>query len=323
MDKAGELKTGELPALSRRNYSDPIFSWSVRLIALLVPLLIVGFGLELYAASAAARRRFGWHFLFSSSWNQITGHFGAWPFIYGTLLTTVLALLLAAPLGIAVAIFMAELAPDWLRAPVGYLIELLAAVPSVVYGLWGIFVLAPYLQNHLEPWLKAHLGGLPLFRGSIYGLGYLAAGVILAIMVVPFIIGISRQVIAAVPVSQREAAYALAATRWDAIWDVVLPGARSGIAGGVLLGMARALGETMAVTMVIGNRASISASLFAPGYTLASVVANEFSEAIGSLYISSLMEIGLILFGITLLSNSLARLMIWRITRGAGQEPTT
>ena len=299
--------------------SDKVFAWTVRGIAALVPLLIIGFGVQLYIQSSQSRHAFGWRFLTTSTWDPIFNHFGAWPFIFGTLLTTAIGLVIAAPLGIGVAIFLAELAPSWLKGPVAYLVELLAAVPSVVYGLWGIFVLAPLLQAHVEPWLQAHFGKLPLFQGAPYGVGFLAAGLILALMVVPFIIGISKEVIAAVPISQREAAYALAATKWDAIWNVVLPSARSGILGGIMLGMGRALGETMAVTMVIGNRPAVSSSLFAPGYTLASVIANEFTEATTQVYISALLEIGLVLFGITLLVNIIARLFVWQVTRNLGR----
>ena len=299
--------------------SETVFIWTVRTIAALVPLLIVGFGTQLYVQSSASRHAFGWHFLTTSVWDPIFDHFGAWPFIFGTLLTTAVGLLIAAPLGIGVAIFLAELAPEWLKSPIAYLTDLLAAVPSVVYGLWGIFVLSPLLQQDVEPWLQAHFGFLPFFQGPAYGVGFLAAGLILALMVVPFIIGVSKEIIAAVPMSQREAAYALAATKWDAIWDVVMPSARSGIWGGILLGMGRALGETMAVTMVIGNRPAVSASLFSPGYTLASVIANEFSEATTHLYISALLEVGLVLFGITLVVNIIARLFVWQVTRNIGR----
>ncbi len=308
-----------LVRVEQAHWGDRVYSWALRLIAALVPLLIVAIGVELYRGSQPSRVAFGWHFLSSSAWDPVFGHFGAWPYIYGTLLTTVLALLIAAPLGVGTALFLAEMAPLWLRAPLGYLIELLAAVPSVVYGLWGIFVLAPWLQNSLEPWLTAHFGFLPFFQGAPYGVGFLAAGLILAVMTVPFIVGVAREVIAAVPVSQREAAYALSATHWDAIWDVVLPSARSGILGGIMLGMGRALGETMAVTMVIGNRPTVSASLLAPGYTLSSVIANELTEAMTQLHLSALREIGLVLFGITLVVNILARLFVWRVTRGIGK----
>lgn len=302
-------------AAPRRRWGDRVYAGTARGLAALVPLLIVGIGWQLVSGSALSRHAFGWGFLTHSAWDPVNAHFGAWPFIFGTLVTTAIALVLAVPLSIAVAIFLVEQAPRWLRGPVSYMVELLAAVPSVVYGLWGIFVLAPWLQRSFEPWLAAHLGWLPLFRGAAYGVGYLAAGMILAVMVAPFIIGIAREVIAAVPNSYRDGAYALAATRWDAIWGVVLPSARTGIWGGVMLGMGRALGETMAVTMVIGNRPAVSASLFAPGYTLASVIANEFTEATAPIYLSALIEIGLVLFGITLLVNIVARLLVWRVER--------
>lgn len=296
--------------------SDTIFRWTLRALALSVPVLVIALGLQLYRNSAASRQAFGWGFLFGSSWDPVFSHFGAWPFIFGTLVTTAVAVVIAAPLGVGAAIFLAELAPAWVRAPVAYLIELLAAVPSVVFGLWGIFVMVPWLQQSFEPWLQTHFGVLPLFAGAPYGVGFLAAGFILAIMVTPFVVGLSREAIAAVPRQQREAAYALGSTRWETIQRVVVPGARSGIGGGILLAVGRALGETMAVTMLIGNRPAVSASLFAPGYTLASVIANEFTEATTRVYTAALTEIGLILFAITLLVNLLARLLMARLERG-------
>ena len=308
--------TGFRPFEFRRRTAEAGFHWTLRLLAAAVPLLTVGLGVELWRGSAAARAAFGWGFLSSSTWDPVFNHFGAWPFIFGTLVTTAVGVLLAAPLGVGVAIFLAELAPQWLRGPVSYLVELLAAVPSVVYGLWGIFVMVPWLQQSAEVWLAGHFPGVPLFSGAAYGVGFLAAGLILALMVVPFVVGLSRQAIAAVPGAQREAAMALGATRWEAIWRVVLPSARSGIAAGVLLAIGRALGETMAVTMLIGNRAAVSASLFAPGYTLSSVIANEFTEATSRMYTAALVEIGLVLFAITLLVNLIARLLMARLNRG-------
>jgi phosphate transport system permease protein len=239
--------------------------------------------------------------------------FGALPFIYGTLVSSALALLIAVPLGIGSAVFLAELAPFWMRGPIAFLVEMLAAIPSVVYGLWGIFVLAPLLRVWVQPALGASLGFLPLFQGPPYGVGMLAAGIILAIMVVPFIATVSREVLLAVPRTQREAALALGATGWETTRLAVLRYARSGLVGAVLLGLGRALGETMAVTMVIGNRAEISASLFAPGYTMASVLANEFTEATSDLYLSALVEIGLILLVLTIVVNALARLLVWSV----------
>jgi phosphate transport system permease protein len=260
-----------------------------------------------------AIRHFGGRFLIGSDWDPVAESFGALPFVFGTLASSLLALVMAVPLGIGAAIYLAELAPFWVRPPVGFLIELLAAVPSVVYGLWGIFVLAPVLRVWVEPALGASLGFLPLFQGPPYGVGMLAAGIILAVMIVPFIATVSREVLLAVPNTQREAALALGATRWETTRIAVLRYGRSGLVGAVLLGLGRALGETMAVTMVIGNRPEIAASLFAPGYTMASVLANEFTEATTDLYLSALIEIGLILFALTVLVNALARLLVWSV----------
>ncbi|HWG37235.1 MAG TPA: phosphate ABC transporter permease subunit PstC [Terriglobales bacterium] len=288
---------------------DSRLRWTLRLLALPPLLLVLGLGWQLWTASRISRHAFGWSFATASAWDPVAGKFGAWPFLYGTLLTTALAILLAAPLGVATAVFLAELSPRRLRRPLAGMVELLAAVPSVVYGLWGIFVLAPWLQRSVEPWLSRHAGAVPLFQGAPYGVGYLAAGLILAIMIVPYVVNMAREALAAVPRHQAEAAYALGATRWEIIGRVLLPTARSGIWGGVLLGTGRALGETMAVTMVIGNRRSVSASLFAPGYTLASAIANEFTEATTPLYTSALVELGLVLFAITLLANGGALLL--------------
>lgn len=311
------------PPRSRFVNGDAVLRTILRILAALSPVLVVGIGIQLYLASQPSRHAFGWHFLVGSSWNPVFNHFGAWPFIFGTLLTTAVALVIAAPLGLGVSIFLAELAPRWLSRPVAFLVDLLAAVPSVVYGVWGIFVLAPWLQRDIQPWLGRHLGFVFLFKGPPYGVGYLAAGLILAVMVIPFVVALSREAIDTVPRTQREAAYALASTRWEVIGRVVVPAARSGILGGVLLATGRALGETMAVTMVIGNNPQVSSSLFAPGYTLASVIANEFTEATTKLYTSSLMEIGLILFAITLVVNLLSRIIMRRIEvmSGLGGNP--
>jgi len=260
-----------------------------------------------------AIRAFGLRFLVTSHWDPVAGEFGALPFIYGTLLSSLLALLIAVPLSLGAAIFLAELAPAWIRPPVAFLIEMLAAVPSVVYGLWGIFVLVPWLRDWVQPALATTLGFLPLFQGPPYGIGMLAAGLILSIMVVPYITSVSREVLLAVPGSQREAALGLGATRWEATRIAVLRYGRSGLIGAILLGLGRALGETMAVTMVIGNRPEIAASLFAPGYTMASVLANEFTEATSDLYVSALVEIGLLLLVITVVVNGFARLLVWSV----------
>jgi len=261
--------------------------------------------------------QFGWHFFTHRAWDPVSGNFGALPFIYGTLATSLLALLIAVPLALGVAIFLTELCPRALRAPVSFLTELLAAIPSVVYGLWGIFVLVPLMRDVVGPFLTKTLGWTGLFAGPNFGVGLLTASIILSIMILPIISSLTRDIMLAVPNSQREAVLALGATRWEMVRIGVLRNARIGIVGAVMLGLGRALGETMAVTMVIGNSPAISKSLFAPGYTLASVIANEFSEATGSLYLSALIEIGLALFLVTIVVNTIARLMVWAVTRGS------
>ena len=264
---------------------------------------------ELYINSSASRGKFGWNFLITSTWDPVNDQFGALPFIYGTVVTSVLALLMGIPLGVGAAIFLAELAPPKISDALTFLIELLAAVPSVIYGLLGVFVLIPILRQ-IEPWLKAALGWTPFFSGPFYGVSLFSAGVVLAVMIIPFIISISREVILAVPGDQREAALALGATRWETTWDIVVPYAKKGIMGSIFLALARSLGETMAVTMVVGNDPKIKASLLAPGYSIAAVIANEFTEATGQMYTSALIELGLVLFALTLVINGMARLMI-------------
>jgi len=273
---------------------------------------------ELWVNSHLSRAKFGWGFFWTQTWDPIFDHFGALPFIYGTVVTSIVSLLIAVPLGLAAAIFLAELAPRQLSDGVAFLIDLLAAVPSVIYGLLGIFVVVPLVRTVIGPALKMVLGGLPIFKGPNYGVGFLTAGIVLAIMVVPFIISVSREVLLTVPRDQREAALALGATRWESTWRVVVPWARTGIMGSIFLALARALGETMAVTMVIGNNPKISASLFAPGYTIAAVIANEFTEATGDVYLSALIELGLVLFLLTFILNGLARLLIVATERGGG-----
>jgi len=270
---------------------------------------------ELWVDSALARHKFGWNFFFTSVWDPIAEQFGALPFIYGTLVTSALGLLIAVPLGLGAAIFLSELAPPKISDGLTFFIDLLAAVPSVIYGLIGVFILVPILRNFGEPSLKATLGFLPFFQGRMYGVGFLAAGIVLAVMVLPFIISVSREVLLSVPREQREAALALGATRWEATWKVVVPFARTGIFGSIFLALARALGETMAVTMVIGNNPQVSASLFAPGYSIAAVIANEFKEATGDMHLTALIELGLVLFLITFLLNGLARLLILTTSR--------
>ncbi|TDA68734.1 MAG: phosphate ABC transporter permease subunit PstC [Clostridia bacterium] len=272
--------------------------------------------LQLLVASIPAMQALGWHFLVGMDWDPVHEHFGALPFIYGTLASSLLALILAAPLGIGVAIFLAELAPPWFRAPVSFMVELLAAIPSVVYGVWGLFVMAPWLRNMVQPWLSEHLGFLPFFQGPGFGVGILAAGLILAIMVVPTITAVSRDVLMAVPNHQREAMLALGATKWETTWKAVIPYGRSGIVGAIILALGRALGETMAATMVIGNSLDISISLFAPANTMASIIANSYAEATYGLHAAALIEIALILFVITLILNIVARLLVRRVAIG-------
>lgn len=301
--------------LSAHGAGDQAYDVATTVAALAIPILLVAIAYEVASAAWPVLRTFGWSFITSSEWDPVHGRFGAAPAIYGTLVSSLIALLIATPLALGVAIFLSELAPSWLRAPVAFLVDLLAAIPSVVYGLWGIFVLIPLMRAHAMPFLRdtLHLGATPFFAGPAYGPSMLAAGVILAIMALPYISAVAREVLRAVPRSQREAALALGATRWETIRDAVIPNARSGIIGGVILGLGRALGETMAVTMVIGNRPEISASLLAPGYTMASLIANEFSEATSDLHLSALMAVGAVLFAITIVVNAIARWLVWRV----------
>jgi phosphate transport system permease protein len=280
----------------------------VALLALIVYQLAIGSTLSWHA--------FGWKFFGESEWNPVSEQFGALPFIYGTVVSSLLSLVIAVPLAIGVAVFITEMCPVGLRGALSFTTELLAAIPSVVYGLWAIFVLVPFLRQYVQPFLGRTLGWTGLFTGPPYGIGMLAAGIILAIMIIPIISSITREVMTVVPQHQREGVLALGATRWEMIRMGVLRNARAGIVGAIILGLGRALGETMAVTMVIGNRPQIAKSLFAPGYTMASVLANEFSEATGDLYLSALIEIGLALFLVTIVVNALARFMVWSVTRG-------
>ena len=294
----------------QRRFGDRAFKWLTLLMALSVFVLIVLIGCQLAHGSRLALAKFGWRFLISSEWDPVSEQFGALPFIFGTLVSSFLGLLIAVPLSVATAVYLTELAPQWVRQPLTIFIELLAAVPSVILGLWGIFVMVPWLREHLFPALKSTLGFLPLFQGPIYGVSMLAGGIIIAIMIVPIITSVSREILRSVPGLQREAAFALGATRWEVTRIAVLSYAKKGLFGAVILGLGRALGETMAVTMVIGNRPEIAKSLFAPGYTLASVVANEFTEATTDIYLHSLFEIGLVLLGATVLVNALAQLLL-------------
>jgi phosphate transport system permease protein len=265
---------------------------------------------ELIAQSALSRHKFGWSFLFTSTWDPVAGNFGALPFIYGTVVTSILALVIAVPLGLGAAIFLAEMAPPRISNAMTFLIELLAAVPSVIYGLLGIFILVPALQKTVVPAIQAVFGSLPIFEGKFYGVSIFSAGIVLSVMIVPFIISVSREVLLSVPRDQREASLALGASQWQTIWRVVMPNASTGITGSIFLALARALGETMAVTMVIGNTPQIKASLLAPGYSIAAVIASNFTEATDDLFLSALVELGLVLFGVTFVLNGLARILI-------------
>lgn len=320
-DEPGGWSLSKLGAGWRRgNAADRLYAAVLAGFGATIPALFLFIVWRVGVAAWPSLREFGAEFITSSEWNPVAGEFGALPFVYGTVISSLLALLIAVPLSVGLAIFLTELAPRWLAGPIGFATELLAAIPSVVYGLWGIFVLIPWLRTEVQEPLAASLGDtIPLFRGPAYGVSVLAGGAILAIMIVPFISAVSREVLAAVPRAQKEAALALGATRWEMTWQVVLPYALPGIIGAVILGLGRALGETMAITMVIGNRPDIPVSLFAPGYTMASVLANEFAEASDRLHLAALMEIGLLLFGITIVVNSFARLLVWRVARGRGR----
>ena len=296
------------------NTGDAIFRAVMFAAALFVLLIVIAMIVALALHSTISIRQFGFGFLTSREWNPVKDQFGALAFIYGTVASSLIALLISVPLSLGIAIFLVEQAPHYLARPITFLVELLAAIPSVVYGLWGIFVLAPFLRVHVEPPLARWFGWLPLFQGPITGIGLLTGGIILAIMVTPIISAVVRDVLSAVPNTQREAALALGATKWETTLVVLVNGA-PGIAGAVILGLGRAIGETMAVTMVIGNRPEISLSLFQPSYTLASVIANEFTEATADIYLSSLVELGLILFLVTFVVNAMARLLVWRVTR--------
>jgi phosphate transport system permease protein len=285
--------------------------------ALTIPTLLGFLVWELFTGAQPAIHKFGFGFITNSVWDPVAEQFGAFPLIFGTVLSSFLALVIAVPLSLGVAVFITEFAPKILRQPVAFVIELLAAIPSVVYGLWGIFVLIPFLRKFIFPVLRDGLGFLPFFKGPIYGPSMLSASIILAIMIMPFIMSVSREVLLAVPNSQREASLALGATRWEAVTSAIIPYARSGIIGAIILGLGRALGETMAVTMLIGNRHEIAASLFAPGYTMAAVIANEFSEAATDMHFAALTYVAFVLFLLTVLVNAAARLLIWRVARGA------
>jgi len=307
---AVELQSARRAMAPPSRFGDKAFEWLTLLMALGLVVLVILLGWELWRGSSLAVRKFGFHFLTTSTWDPVAEQFGALPFIYGTVVSSLIALFIAVPLSIATAAYLTELAPLWIRQPLVSLIEMLAAIPSVILGLWGIFVMIPWLRDYPFPLLKRLFGWTPFFTGPIYGPSMLAGGIIIAIMILPIITSISREILRSVPNLQREAAYALGATRWEATRIAVLSYAKNGLFGAVILGLGRALGETMAVTMVIGNTPQIAASLFKPGYTLASVIANEFTEATTDMYLQALFEIGLVLFGITILANLLAQLLL-------------
>ena len=295
---------------------DFIFKGMTALFAFSILVILLLMVYEMVGESLPAVRKFGWSFISGREWDAVQGTFGALPYIWGSVVSSLLALLLATPLSVATAVFVTEIAPKRVGGIVAALVELLAAIPSVIYGLWGVLVMAPWLQKTVQPFLAERLGFLPFFRGAPYGVSMLAAVFILTIMVVPIITSITKEVMLAVPQSQKEAAIALGATRWEMIRMAVLPYGKSGILGAVILGLGRAVGETMAVTMVIGNNPQISLSLLAPAYTMPSVIANEFAETTSKLHGSALMEIGLILLVVTLIINMLAQLLLWSVTRG-------
>lgn len=296
------------------NRGDAIFRVALLGAATLMLLIVGSMILALGWKSLPSIRQFGFGFITGTDWDPVKSQFGALAFIYGTVVSSVIAIIISVPLSLGIAVFLVEQAPQRLARPITFLVELLAAIPSVVYGLWGIFVLAPFLRVHIEPPIQHWFGWLPLFKGPITGIGLLTGGIILAIIITPIISAVVRDVLATVPSSQREAALALGATKWETTRVVLVNGA-PGIAGAVILGLGRAIGETMAVTMVIGNRAHISASLFDSSYTIASAIANEFTEATQDLYLSALVELGLILFFVTFVVNAIARLLVWNVTR--------
>jgi len=293
-----------------RQFGERAFRWLTLVMALAIFVLVALIGWELASGARLAMHQFGWHFLVSNDWDPVNDLYGALPFILGTLVSSAIALVIAVPISIATAVYLTELAPQWLRQPLIIFIELLAAVPSVILGFWGMYVMVPWLHLHLYPGLRTTLGFLPFFQGTDYGPCMLAAGIIVAIMAIPIITSVSREILRSVPGLQREAAYALGATRWEVTRIAVLSYAKKGLFGAVILGLGRALGETMAVTMVIGNAPQFVASLFKPGYTLASVIASEFNEATGSLYPSALFELGLVLLGVTVVVNIFAQLLL-------------
>lgn len=302
--------------------ADMLFRGITRLAAYLVLALVLGILLVLLIEAWPALRQFGWHFFEGTAWDPVGNQFSALSSIYGTVVTSLIAIVIAVPVSFGIALFITELAPTWLRRPVGTAIELLAAIPSIIYGMWGLFVFAPLFAQYAQPWMTAHLGGWPwvgaLFSGPPMGIGMFTAGLILAIMVIPFITSVMRDVFELVPPLLKESAYGVGCTTWEVVWNVVLPYTRVGVVGGIMLGLGRALGETMAVTFVIGNTHDISASLFMPGNTISSTLANEFSEAVTPTYTASLIALGLILFLITFVVLAIAKLLLLKLASQEG-----
>lgn len=310
--------SGSMERRQMGRLADKSLKWLLFATGITVVLLFALFIIMLFSEASESIREFGLGFILGRDWNPVTHQYGALPFIYGTIVSSIIAIIIASIIGVAAAVFLTQLAPNWLASPVLFFIELLAAIPSVVFGLWGVFELAPFLRTDIQPFLQKYLGFLPIFQGPMYGVGMLTAGLILAMMILPTITSIARDVIMTVPREQKEAALALGATKWEMIRLAILPYPWSGILGGMMLGLGRALGETMAVTMVIGNRPEIAASLFAPSYSMASVIANEFTEATASIHLSALTEIGLLLFVVTFVLYMFARLLIRRVVRVQG-----
>jgi phosphate transport system permease protein len=310
-------------SLKRQAVLDLLFRSVTRLAAFTVLALLAAIIGSLIMGSMPAIHAFGFGFITSTEWNPVTDKYGAFIPIVGTLVTSGIALIIAIPVSFGIAIFLTELSPKWLRRPLGIAVELLAGIPSIIYGMWGLFIFAPLFADHVEPWINDHIGIMPFigpfFSGPPMGIGILTAGIILAIMVIPFIASVMRDVFDVVPVMLKESAYGLGATTWEVMWNVVLPYTKIGVVGGIMLGLGRALGETMAVTFVIGNAHDLSKSLLMPGNSISSALANEFTEAVGELYTSSLIELGLILFFITFVVLSLARFMLYRLSKGEGR----
>jgi phosphate transport system permease protein len=317
-----QLRTISDASLKKQHLFDLLFHLSTQFFALMVLVVLAGIVLSLFVGAWPAMQAFGFKFLVSDVWDPVKEQFGALVAIYGTLVTSAIALLIGIPVSFGIALFLTELSPNWLRRPLGTAIELLAAIPSIIYGMWGLFVFAPVFADRVQPWLAASVGTWPLvgplFKGTPLGIGMLSAGIILAIMVIPFITAVMRDVFEIVPNVLKESAYAMGSTTWEVVWNIVLPYTKVGVVGGIMLGLGRALGETMAVTFVIGNAQRLNLSLFAPGNSIASALANEFTEAVGDLYAPALIELGLILFVITFIVLALAKLLLMQLNKNEG-----